>query len=112
MTFRELQQLLDAFYDERDWRRFQTPKDVAAALAVEAGEVQELFLWLNDAGQDRVLRERKAALASELADVLINCLNLARLGDVDLDGAVRMKVAELAKKYPAADVAGKVIPHA
>jgi dCTP diphosphatase len=108
----ELQCLMAAFYDERDWRQFQTPKDVAASLAIEAAEVQELFLWLGPPEQQRALEERKAELEGELADVVINCLNLAFLADIDLDAAVKNKVAQLAEKYPAGDVRAKVIPHA
>jgi NTP pyrophosphatase (non-canonical NTP hydrolase) len=107
----ELQEALAAFYDERDWRQFQTPKDVAAALSVEAGELQELFLWLSHAEQQRVLKERHTELRQELADVMINCLNLARLGGVDLETAVREKLMLLERRYPAAKVRGRVIPH-
>jgi NTP pyrophosphatase (non-canonical NTP hydrolase) len=106
-----LQQQLCAFYDERDWRRFQTPKDLAASLAIEAAELQELFLWLDRDGQEDVLRERGVEVARELADVLINCLNLAWLAGIDLDAAVREKLAALAEKYPAEAVRGRVVVH-
>jgi NTP pyrophosphatase (non-canonical NTP hydrolase) len=36
------------FRDERDWAQFHTPRNLAAALAIEAGEVQELMLWKQD----------------------------------------------------------------
>jgi len=109
--FAELQDLLDAFYAERDWRQFQTPKDVAAALAIEASELQQLFLWLEPAEQQRVVRERGEEIARELADVVINCLNLAYLADVDLERSVREKLRLLADKYPAATARGQVVPH-
>jgi dCTP diphosphatase len=111
MSFLELQRLLETFYGERDWRQFQTPKDVAASLAVEAAELQELFLWLDREEQERVLTERRSELAGELADVLINCLNLARLGEIDLEATVRAKISALGAKYPAREVLGKVVPH-
>jgi NTP pyrophosphatase (non-canonical NTP hydrolase) len=111
MAMSELTQLLDVFYEERDWRQFQTPKDVAASLAVEAAELQQLFLWLDDAGQLATLGERQAEVADELADILINCLNMARLGGLDLEVAVRNKVAALELKHPVERVRGKVIAH-
>ncbi len=109
--FAKLQDELERFYTNREWRQFQTPKDVAASLAVEASEVQELFLWLDVEGQQRVLDERREELKRELADVIINCLNLARLGDIDLDVAVREKLTLLAEKYPTDTVRGTVVPH-
>ena len=109
--FDELQRLLVSFYDERDWRQFQTPKDVAASLAIEAGEVKELFLWLGPSEQQRVLDGRKAELEDELADVVINSLNLAFLAGIDLDAAVRSKLTDLADRHPADEVRGEVIPH-
>jgi len=109
--FAELQELLGGFYDTRDWRRFQTPKDVAASLSIEAAELQELFLWLEPDAQDRVLSERKCEVGDELADIVINCLNLAHLGGIDLEQAVRSKLARLSEKYPAEEVHGRIVPH-
>jgi dCTP diphosphatase len=98
--FAELQKALAAFYDEREWRAFQTPKDIAASLAIEAAEIQELFLWLDTLQQQQVLVDRKVELRRELADVMINCLNLAFLGEIDLEFAVREKLALLEEKVP------------
>jgi len=109
--FARLQEEFEHFYASREWRQFQTPKDVAASLAVEASEVQELFLWLDIAGQQRVLDDCQEDLKRELADVMINCLNLARLGKIDLETAVSEKLVLLAEKYPADVVRGKVVPH-
>jgi NTP pyrophosphatase (non-canonical NTP hydrolase) len=109
--FSELENLLERFYAERDWRQFQTPKDCAASLAIEAAELQQLFLWLGPDEQEDVLRRRQYEIAHELADVLINCLNLAHLAGVDLDQAVREKLIELAARYPATEVHGKVVAH-
>jgi NTP pyrophosphatase (non-canonical NTP hydrolase) len=45
MSIEKLVQRVREFRDERDWRRFHTPEDLAAAIAIEAGELQEVFLW-------------------------------------------------------------------
>ena len=58
-----------------------------------------------------MLAERRQDLANELADIIVNCLNLAYLADVDLEDAVRMKMRLLEEKYPATAVRGRIIPH-
>jgi dCTP diphosphatase len=105
----ELNALLSDFYAARDWRRFQTPKDVAASLAIEAAELQQLFLWLKPHEQRQRLVERRTDVEHELADVLINCLNLAHLAEIDLDSAFRRKLALLDAKYPVEEVHGRVV---
>lgn len=63
----------------------QTPKNLAISLVLEASEVLEHFQW-NDQSPD------KAELASELADVLLYLLQIARLHDIDLGQAVMDKL--------------------
>ena len=55
MSIEELQQSLREFRDERDWRRFHTPKDLAASIAIEAGELQESLLWKSASADMEVL---------------------------------------------------------
>ena len=98
---------LDAFYRERDWRRFQTLKDLAASTAVEAAELQEFFLWRDD--ELAVLEERRPEIAGELADIVINVLNFARLAEVDLIDACGDKLRELEQRYPTDEVRGRVV---
>lgn len=91
---------LEQFAAERDWGPYHTPKNLAAALAVEAAELLEPFQWLTaeeSAALDPVQRE---AVAQELADVLLYTVRLAdRLG-VDLHAAAAAKLALNAAKYP------------
>jgi dCTP diphosphatase len=102
-----VQERLETFYAERDWRRFQTPRDLAASTAVEVAELQELFLWQAD--DSAVLRRRRAEVAAELADIFINLLNFARLADIDLIDACGSKLDELERRYPASEVAGRIV---
>jgi dCTP diphosphatase len=92
---------LDAFAAERDWERFHTPRNLAAALSVEAAEVLEHFQWLAE-GEDAALgAEKKEAVALELADVFLYLVRLSdRLG-VDLLEAAERKMAINARNYPA-----------
>ena len=55
------------FRDDRDWRQFHTPKDLAISMSLEAAELLELFQW---SGTDLECREKLPQLREELADVL------------------------------------------
>lgn len=94
--------LLRTFRDDRDWKQFHNPKDLAAAIAIEAGELQELFLWktADEVTTDLASPLRRQAVVDELADVLICALLLADCLAIDIDQAVREKTAANARKYP------------
>ena len=85
---------LREFRDERDWKQFHNPKDLALALSIEAGELLEVFLWKSseDADLERV-RE-------ELADVFSFALLLADTYDFDVQQIVLDKIEQNKKKYP------------
>lgn len=96
-----------AFASERDWLQFHTPKNLAMALAAEAGELLEQFQWLTAEQSAHLDEPRAAAVRAEMADVLLYLVMLAdRLG-VDLAQAARDKIARNALKYPADQVRGK-----
>lgn len=91
-----------AFRDARDWSQFHTPKQLAAALAIEAAELQECFLWRTDEQVDAEMTTaaRRDAVAEELADVLMFALLLAdRLG-IEVGRAIATKLAINEQKYP------------
>src|SRR3954462_6529678 len=86
---------LRAFAAERDWDQFHTPKNLAAAMSVEAAEVLEHFQWLKEDATDAASLEpaKKEAVALELADVFLYLVRLSdRLG-VDLLQAAERKMA-------------------
>ena len=93
---------LRRFRDDRDWAQFHTPKNLAAATAIEAAELQERFLWKTDAevDQDLVDAAKRAGVADEIADVVMFAMLLAdRLG-IDLAEAITAKLATNEVKYP------------
>jgi NTP pyrophosphatase (non-canonical NTP hydrolase) len=91
---------LRKFAAERDWDQFHSPKNLAAALAVEAAELLEPFQWLTEE-QSRSLTPRQVeAVRKEVADVLIYLVRLADKLDIDLISAARNKIVENAQKYP------------
>ncbi len=99
-SLEELTHALHRFADERDWERYHTPKNLAAALIVEAGELLEHFQWLTQEESLHLSPEAKQEVAHEVADVLIYLTRLAdRLG-IDMLAAASEKMGLNAKKYP------------
>ena len=103
----DLQQRLRAFAAERDWEQFHTPKNLAMALTVEAGELQEIFQWLSEEQSRRLEDAQREHAAEELADVLLYLCRLADVLDIDLAASAYAKLQRNAEKYPAAQVRGK-----
>jgi NTP pyrophosphatase (non-canonical NTP hydrolase) len=102
---RSFDQLLDRvirFRDDRDWKQFHHPKDLAISIALEAAELLEHFQWK---GKDEVARDledpdRKEALGDEMADVLILLLSASDAVGIDLFDATVRKIEKNAEKYP------------
>jgi NTP pyrophosphatase (non-canonical NTP hydrolase) len=98
-----LQAEVRAFAQARDWTQFHSPKNLAMALTGEVGELVEIFQWMTEA-ESRAASddpELARAIREELADVLIYLVRLADVLGVDLDAAVRSKLALNAERYPA-----------
>ena len=85
---------------ERDWDQFHSPKNLAAAMIVEAAEVLEHFQWLTAKQSADLSQEDKSHVALELADVLLYLIRLADKLDIDLTEAAGRKLEINAAKYP------------
>lgn len=88
----KLKEEIAAFCSERDWDKFHTNKELAAAIAIEAAELQDPFLWSREAKSEKI-RE-------ELADIFIYALRMAERNNLDVAEIVREKLAANAAKYP------------
>lgn len=88
----ELKGEVAAFCKERDWDQFHTNKELAAAIAIEAAELQDAFLWNREAKPEKV-RE-------ELADIFIYALRMAERNHLDVAEIIRTKLFANALKYP------------
>jgi dCTP diphosphatase len=93
---RQLQDALADFAAAREWDRHHTPRNLAALIASEAGELLAHFRWDDDA-----LALRREQVEHELADVYLGVLRFADVANIDLTGAARRKLQINAKKYPA-----------
>jgi len=100
----ELRGLVAEFVAERDWAQYHSPRNVAAAIAVEAAELQEIFLWRTD---DDVAESRREDIEAEAADILITLLSFCNAMDIDLGAALRSKLTRAAAKYPVERVKGR-----
>ena len=88
------------FAARRDWDQFHNPKNLAMALAGEAGELIEHFQWLTPEQAARLSKATREEVALECADVLLFLLRLCDKLDIDLAAAAKRKLVINAKKYP------------
>lgn len=102
MDIDDLQRRLDEFATERDWNQFHTPKNLAMALAGEAGELLEIFQWLagDQSTKTNLSDDQLARTEEEIADVVIYALRLCDKLEIDLEHAILEKMEKNAQKYP------------
>ncbi len=107
-TTGDLKRLVQAFVSERDWGKYHNAKDVAIAINVEAAELLELFEWVREHEIPALLEDeaKRRHLGEELADVILLCLNLASVADLDVADTVGRKLEKNRMKYPADLVRG------
>ena len=90
-----MEELIDEiikFRNERNWKQFHTPENLAKSISIEAAELLEHFQWNKDYDIDEV--------SEELADVLIYCFYMADALDLDVKSIMLNKLEKNAKKYP------------
>jgi len=97
----DLRRRLAEFAAARDWDQFHSPKNLAMALAAEAGELLEHFQWLSEAQSAALGDEQRDEVALELADILLYLVRLSDKLDIDLAAAAHRKIALNDRKYPA-----------
>jgi NTP pyrophosphatase (non-canonical NTP hydrolase) len=108
-TVAELKEAWGRFVAARDWNQFHSPKNLAMALAAEAAEVMEHFLWVDNDASHAVAGDpaRLEQVADELADVTGVVLALCNALGLDLSDAVRRKMAKNEHKYPVEKARGR-----
>ena len=98
MTLHELTDHLLEFREARNWHRFHTPKNLAQAIASEAGELNHFYRW-EDSGQ--LAFDEAERVAPEVADIMIFCLYLCESLSIDPEQAIFDKIEANGRKYPA-----------
>ena len=86
------------FRDDRNWKQFHNPKDLAISISLEAAELLEIYQWSAD---DLACENKLEKVKEELADVLNYCILLADVYGLDLDEMIQNKIRKNSEKYPA-----------
>ncbi len=113
-TIQELKDILEKFKEERNWGQFHDAKNLAEAISIEAGELQELFLWQKSEDVMKKIKEDavfKEEVGEELADVITFCINFANATDIDISTIVKDKIEKNAKKYTVEKSKGNAIKY-
>ena len=108
-TIQELKEMLRKFRDDRNWKQFHDPKNLAEAISIEAGELQESFLWKDKEKIIQLLKEGqefRKEVGEELADVVIFCLNFANATNLDIASVIKEKIRKNDGKYPIEKIKG------
>ena len=108
-TISSLKEAVSAFVQERGWKKFHSPKNLAESICIESSELLELFQWLTDRESETFTKDSAHfdRLSSELADVLIYCLALANATKIDVASSVLSKLEESAGRYPVSEYTGR-----
>lgn len=108
-SLNELSRRIREFRDARNWEQFHTPKNLAAAIAIEAGELQERFLWKTDEQVGETIQDesKRQAIADEVADIAIFTILMAESLKINLADAIERKLSANAAKYPVDKAWGK-----
>ncbi|WP_269525598.1 nucleotide pyrophosphohydrolase [Coraliomargarita parva] len=98
-----------AFARERDWEQFHAPKNLSMAIAAEAAELMEHFLWQSSeqSRTDLSNPELRGKVEEELADILMYALEFANVTGIDLSECIERKMRRNAEKYPIEKARGR-----
>ncbi|WP_327113505.1 nucleotide pyrophosphohydrolase [Streptomyces sp. NBC_01341] len=101
----QLQRRLADFAESRGWEPYHTPKNLVAALGVEAAELQEIFQWLTPEQSVRVMDDPGTAfrVEDEVADVLAYLLQFCEVLGIDALAALAAKIDRNEVRFPAAE---------
>ena len=112
----QLQEIKDrvlAFAKERDWEQFHAPKNLSMAIAAEAAELMEHFLWQSPevSRRDMEAEMLRAKVEEELADVFIFAIEFANITGIDIATIIDSKIKHNAEKYPVDKAKGRSVKY-
>jgi NTP pyrophosphatase (non-canonical NTP hydrolase) len=101
-TIGSLKDAVRAFAEARQWGPYHTPKNLSMALAAEAAELMEHFLWLTGEESQQSCNDpsKREAIADELADIMNLVCQFSIHSGIDISEAVKRKMQKNELKYP------------
>ncbi|MCR4313308.1 MAG: nucleotide pyrophosphohydrolase [Candidatus Roizmanbacteria bacterium] len=101
-SFKLILENIKKFRDERDWKKFHNPKDMAEAISIESSELLELFLWKTKEQSIEFVNNKKnqEEISDEVADVMMFLIEFSDNCGIDIEKAIEKKLQKNAKKYP------------
>jgi dCTP diphosphatase len=93
-TLEDLKEQMRRWVSARQWEKYHLPKNLAASVTIEAGELLELFQWLTpeEVAQRSKDEKFRTAVGEEMCDVLMYLVSLANAMDIDLADAIAKKM--------------------
>ena len=109
-TLEELKNEIKQFYEERDWGKYNTPKEISSNLVVEAAELLDNFRAMTEKEQLEALSDSKKSkeIGNELADSFYWILAFSQKYNINLSDVLRSKMEQNRKKYPIEKAKGSI----
>ena len=106
MDYEKIRDAILDFREKRDWKQFHNPKDLATAIAIEASELQEVFLWKSQ--QDSYeIGKNDPHVKEEFADIFNFMVLFAEECWIDIEKEVLAKLEKNGQKYSVEKAKGK-----
>ncbi|MES2820741.1 MAG: nucleotide pyrophosphohydrolase [Pseudomonadota bacterium] len=99
MDITELTTRLHAIRERNDWRGFHSPKNLVMAASVEMAELLEIFQWLSEDQSRQLPAEQLEHAGQEVGDVVLYLLLLCSELGIDMEQAVRAKLADSERRF-------------
>jgi len=99
MNLEQLTARMHAIRDANDWRKFHSPKNLAMAASVEMAELVEIFQWLDEDQSRQLSPDQLEHAGQEVADVVLYLLLMCAELGIDMDQAVRAKLADNERRF-------------
>ena len=101
MQFREFEEAVGKFAEEREWQKFHSTKNLILAMMGEVGELSSLVQWTENPDKDFFEKNPKvySEFKEELADVFIYLVRLAQVNGVDLLESAEEKLTKNGERY-------------
>jgi dCTP diphosphatase len=110
-TVAQIKDIVKKMVDEREWNQFHSPKNLAMFISVEANELMEHFLYVDNKESYEKVNTHRQEIENELADTLIVAIAFANACNIDIAAAVAHKIEEIKKKYPIDKAYGKSLKY-